>query len=190
VHGSHANASCFLQTPAPDYGSAASEATRASPAADAPTDQYAYGGGMSRESLSGDAAVGKTAASFRESPVEGPTVAFQRTLFEGSPAYKRRRVRSRQGTSPSVIEDGARRGSPGPQRGYTPQYRDQTASPKYQHQQLRKVSGERQVRHARIPRPASQSIMTMLTTIRWGRPRRQPSWNQARTINICDAGRR
>jgi hypothetical protein len=176
VHGSHANASCFLQTPAPDYGSAASEATRASPAADAPTDQYAYGGGMSRESLSGDAAVGKTAASFRESPVEGPTVAFQRTLFEGSPAYKRRRVRSRQGTSPSVIEDGARRGSP--------------ASPKYQHQQLRKVSGERQVRHARIPRPASQSIMTMLTTIRWGRPRRQPSRNQARTINICDAGRR
>ncbi|ORY22438.1 STE like transcription factor-domain-containing protein [Naematelia encephala] len=52
------------------------------------------------------------AVSYRPSP--GPSAAntYTRTLFEGSPNYKRRRARSRQDTSPSVVDDGFRRGTP------------------------------------------------------------------------------
>jgi len=75
------------------------------------------------------------------SPMASSAVTFQRTLFEGSPAYKKRRVRSRQGTSPSVVEDsGVRGGTPLP-RSHS-DLRSSTMSPRISHPALRKVSGE------------------------------------------------
>ena len=74
------------------------------------------------------------------SPMINSAVTFQRTLFEGSPAYKKRRVRSRQGTSPSVVEEHMRGQTPS-RRSYS-DMRSGTISPRMSHHVLRKVSGE------------------------------------------------
>lgn len=82
------------------------------------------------------------------SPIINSAVTFQRTLFEGSPAYKKRRVRSRQGTSPSVVDEHMRGQTPS-NRSYS-EMRSGTISPRMSHHALRKVSGESTMRIVRF----------------------------------------
>ena len=87
------------------------------------------------------------------SPAVSTAVTFQRTLFEGSPAYKRRRVRSRQTESP-LVEDAStyRRRSPG-QLSQTSDLRGTTMSPRAPY---RKV-GAREASPKRTKRQSSSA---------------------------------
>lgn len=127
-----------VQTPAPEFASAHTDHSRQSPSLEMQNGGYPF----PMAHPSGPPIDPHLSGPYGVPPPGHGSVPFQRTLFEGSPAYKRRRVRSRQGTSPSVIdhEQGYRRGSPS-QRSYTSDVRGETMSPRYQHQQLRKISG-------------------------------------------------
>lgn len=94
---------------------------------------------MHSEAAVSDPGIGRP---YAVSPAPPNNLSFQRTLFEGSPAYKKRRMRPREGTSPSVIDEhGIRRGSPAG-RSLTAEMRSGTHSPRASHAALRKVSGE------------------------------------------------
>ena len=122
----------------PDYSSVESGTSRPSPADEVPSNGSSlripnYGGGHLHSSRYGAS----------PQPPNSHAHVFSRTLFEGSPAYKRRRMRSRQGTSPSVIDDSGlilHRASPA-QLSYTSDMRSMTNSPRMYSQVLRKVSG-------------------------------------------------
>lgn len=118
-----------------DYSSFSSSTSRPSPAVEIP---------QNGSSLQIPDYGGLRPDRHRHSPQPSASHFFSRTLFEGSPAYKRRRVRSRQGTSPSVIDENGivqRRGSPMPE-SYTSDMRSVTTSPRLHPHVFRKVSGK------------------------------------------------
>lgn len=129
------------QTPGMDYGSVdPSLSARPSPAPESSHSGFGFAPPMQSAAAVSDPGV---STSYRASPAPPNTMSFQRTLFEGSPSYKKRRVRSRQGTSPSAIDDQSmRRGSPGP-RSFSVEMRGGTNSPRPSHSGLRNVSGEK-----------------------------------------------
>ncbi len=119
----------------PDYSSVESSTTRPSPGIDLPP---------SGSTLSVPSYAGLHHDRYRLSPQPSTSHVFSRTIFEGSPAYKRRRVRSRQGTSPSVIDDGgvgSRRPSPMPVPYVSNMRRPMMVSPRIYPRVFRKVSG-------------------------------------------------
>ncbi|KAK1926364.1 STE like transcription factor-domain-containing protein [Papiliotrema laurentii] len=137
--GQNPGLSTSLLTPSLDFNpSTTSSMSRPSPSVEIPSSGFAYPPPMPSAAALSDPGI---TGAHGISPVANSAVTFQRTLFEGSPAYKKRRVRSRQGTSPSVLdENGMRKASPAAV-SYTSELRSHTVSPRLSHAVLRKVSG-------------------------------------------------